>query len=64
MTLYLVRHGDAGSRSAWDGNDRDRPLNGRGRTQADRLRDRYRKRPIERVLSHALVVTRTISSRS
>ena len=51
MTLYLVRHGDAGSRSAWDGNDRDRPLNGRGRTQADGLRDRYRKRPIERVLS-------------
>jgi broad specificity phosphatase PhoE len=34
MTLYLVRHAQAGSRSTWVGNDdRDRPLTSEGRHQ-------------------------------
>jgi 8-oxo-dGTP diphosphatase len=36
-TLILVRHGRAGSRSAWDGPDDLRPLDQRGRAQAARL---------------------------
>lgn len=51
MTLYLVRHADAGSRSAWDGDDEDRPLSRKGRAQADGIADRYRQHPITRVLS-------------
>jgi len=36
-TLLLVRHARAGSRSAWDGDDRDRPLDACGQAQADEL---------------------------
>jgi len=36
-TLALVRHGHAGSRSEWDGPDELRPLDGKGRRQAQRL---------------------------
>lgn len=37
MTLYLVRHAKAGSRSDWVGDDRLRPLSPAGRRQADAL---------------------------
>jgi 8-oxo-dGTP diphosphatase len=36
-TLLLVRHGRAGSRQDWDGPDDLRPLDDRGRAQAERL---------------------------
>ena len=36
-TLLLVRHGSAGSRSDWDGDDDLRPLDGKGVAQARRL---------------------------
>jgi 8-oxo-dGTP pyrophosphatase MutT (NUDIX family)/phosphohistidine phosphatase SixA len=36
-TVVLVRHGRAGDRSEWDGPDDLRPLDGRGRRQAQRL---------------------------
>ena len=36
-TLVLVRHGSAGSSSGWTGSDDRRPLDGRGRAQAQRL---------------------------
>jgi 8-oxo-(d)GTP phosphatase len=36
-TLLLVRHGRAGDKSAWDGPDDLRPLDGKGRRQAARL---------------------------
>lgn len=36
-SLLLVRHGSAGSRSDWDGDDDDRPLDAKGRDQARRL---------------------------
>ena len=37
MTILLVRHARAGSRSHWDGDDRDRPLTKKGRAQAAAL---------------------------
>jgi 8-oxo-dGTP diphosphatase len=36
-TLALVRHGRAGSRSEWEGDDDLRPLDRKGRAQAERL---------------------------
>jgi 8-oxo-(d)GTP phosphatase len=36
-TVLLVRHGSAGSRSEWVGDDRLRPLDERGRAQAEEL---------------------------
>jgi 8-oxo-dGTP diphosphatase len=37
MPILLVRHADAGERSRWDGDDRERPLSRRGWTQATKL---------------------------
>ena len=37
MAIHLIRHGHAGSRSAWTGEDRARPLSGKGQAQADGL---------------------------
>jgi broad specificity phosphatase PhoE len=36
-TLYFVRHAKAGSRTRWEGNDRERPLSKSGRNQAEAL---------------------------
>jgi len=36
-TLYLIRHADAGSRSAWKDDDRLRPLSKKGRRQSAHL---------------------------
>lgn len=40
MALYLVRHAKAGSRQAWTGDDRLRPLSASGRRQAEALAER------------------------
>ena len=37
MPLLVVRHARAGRRSAWDGDDLERPLSPRGRAQAEAL---------------------------
>jgi 8-oxo-(d)GTP phosphatase len=37
LPLLLVRHASAGDRAAWEGDDRDRPLDKRGRRDADDL---------------------------
>lgn len=37
MPLLLLRHAFAGDRETWVGDDRQRPLDERGRAQADRL---------------------------
>lgn len=34
MLIHLIRHAHAGSRSAWDGDDEQRPLSSRGEGQA------------------------------
>jgi 8-oxo-dGTP diphosphatase len=51
MRLYVVRHAHAGSRSAWRGDDRDRPLSDKGEKQALGIADELGARPIERVVS-------------
>lgn len=51
MRLYVVRHGHAGSRSAWDGPDEARPLTGRGRRQADAIADGLRAIGATRLVS-------------
>ncbi|MEM8707054.1 MAG: phosphoglycerate mutase family protein [Actinomycetota bacterium] len=40
MPLHLVRHASAGDRSRWGGDDLERPLDERGRDQADAI-DRF-----------------------
>jgi 8-oxo-dGTP diphosphatase len=49
--LLLVRHGRAGERSAWPGEDRLRPLEDAGRAQAETLRRTLRCFGPQRVLS-------------
>ena len=49
--LRLVRHGSAGDSAAWIGDDRERPLDDRGRAQADGLVGLLASNSIERVLT-------------
>lgn len=55
MTIYLVRHAHAGSRSEWDGEDRDRPLSEKGRHQMEAITEALGDAPVARVLSSAAV---------
>jgi 8-oxo-dGTP diphosphatase len=49
--ILLVRHGRAGDRSAWHGDDRDRPLDDRGRRQAEWLLQAVAEFEILRILT-------------
>ena len=51
MIVHLVRHAQAGSRSAWPGPDHERPLNEAGRRQAKALADRLVADGATRILS-------------
>jgi phosphohistidine phosphatase SixA len=51
MTVVLLRHGSAGDRDRWDGDDRLRPLDKKGRRQAEALRDILLARGVTRALS-------------
>jgi 8-oxo-dGTP diphosphatase len=51
VKLYVVRHADAGSRSAWDGDDALRPLSKKGRRQASGLVDLLAGAGIDRLVS-------------
>src|SRR6185436_5719102 len=51
VTLFLVRHASAGHRASWEGEQRIRPLDERGRRQALALVDLLEGEPIERILS-------------
>jgi 8-oxo-(d)GTP phosphatase len=53
--VLLVRHARAGSRSAWDGPDDDRPLDERGRRQAEALSRLLPLYGVQRVLTAPLV---------
>jgi broad specificity phosphatase PhoE len=55
VTIYLVRHAKAGERGAGDGDDRLRPLSGRGHFQAAELVEVLRDAQFERVLSSPYV---------
>ena len=51
MTVLLVRHAEAGSRSTWAGPDEDRPLSAEGERQAERLVDVLAEFTVDRILS-------------
>lgn len=55
MTIYLVRHAKAGERGAWEGDDRLRPLSGRGHHQTLGLLDLLAGAQFDRVLSSPYV---------
>lgn len=55
VTIHLVRHAHARSRSDWEGADRDRPLSPKGWHQADELAARYHDRAVSVVLSSPAV---------
>ena len=50
-SVFLVRHGSAGDRSAWPGADRERPLDEQGRAQAGMLAPLLAAYDLHRVLS-------------
>jgi 8-oxo-dGTP diphosphatase len=51
VTSVLVRHASAGDRREWDGDDRLRPLDAKGRGQAAELVDRIGPLKVRRVVS-------------
>jgi 8-oxo-dGTP diphosphatase len=55
VTIYLVRHAKAGERNVWEGDDRLRPLSGRGHLQARGLLDVFEDAPFDRLLSSPYV---------
>lgn len=55
MTSVLVRHASAGERSEWEGDDRLRPLDKKGRKQAAALVELLRPLDIRRLVSSPYV---------
>ena len=55
MTLFLVRHANAGSRAGWEGPDGERPLSEKGRTQTEAITAHLAEVAVKRVLSSAAV---------
>lgn len=53
--IYLVRHAHAGRRGKWDGDDRGRPVQGRGWRQVDALTATLSELPVARVLTSPYV---------
>jgi 8-oxo-dGTP diphosphatase len=51
MSLYLVRHADAGDRAAWTGDDRRRPLSAEGRSQAEAIALGFADHALDRIVS-------------
>jgi phosphohistidine phosphatase SixA len=51
LSLLLIRHATAGDRSAWEGDDRVRPVDERGRRQSDALVDALAGYRIDRIVS-------------
>ncbi len=51
MPLLLLRHTSAGDREMWPGADRERPLDERGRADAEALVEQLAEFPIERILT-------------
>lgn len=50
-SLYVIRHADAGSRSAWQGDDELRPLSKKGRRQADGIAKAFAGSGLTRLVS-------------
>jgi 8-oxo-dGTP diphosphatase len=53
--VFLIRHGEAGERKEWSGPDRERPLTGAGRVQAEQLATLLDGHPLDRLLSSGYV---------
>jgi 8-oxo-dGTP diphosphatase len=51
MPLLIVRHARAGKRWEWEGDDRERPLDKKGRRQADGLLEQLAPYSVERIAS-------------
>jgi 8-oxo-(d)GTP phosphatase len=51
VPLLLIRHASAGSRDEWVGDDRQRPLDERGISQAEKLVGALADFPIDRILT-------------
>ena len=51
MTIFLVRHGKAGDRPSWHGDDRLRPVSKAGQQQARAIADMLRGARFERIFS-------------
>jgi 8-oxo-dGTP diphosphatase len=55
VKIFLVRHASAGKRSEWDGDDSLRPLDERGRQQAQQLVDELADARFEHIASSPYV---------
>jgi 8-oxo-dGTP diphosphatase len=55
VSIYLVRHAKAGSRSDWDGDDSVRPLSKNGWKQAEAIADRLALRGVSALYSSPFV---------
>jgi phosphohistidine phosphatase SixA len=55
MLAVVVRHGTAGDRASWRGDDRLRPLDGRGERQAAALTKALSGLPVRRILTSPYV---------
>lgn len=51
VSILLLRHSPAGKRREWAGEDRGRPLDKKGRKQADEIAKRLAAYPIKRICS-------------
>ncbi len=51
VTQIVVRHASAGDRKEWKGDDRDRPLDEKGRLQAERLVETLEPYRVDRIVS-------------
>jgi 8-oxo-dGTP diphosphatase len=51
MAVLLVRHASAGDRQLWQGDDRERPLDGRGRRDSKELVEQLERFRIEEILT-------------
>lgn len=51
VSVFLIRHANAGSRSRWQGDDGFRPLNARGRQQASAVAELLAGRGVTKVVS-------------
>ncbi len=50
-TIHLLRHGAAGNRDKFNGDDRERPLTKKGKVQAQAIAEALREREIERIVT-------------
>jgi 8-oxo-dGTP diphosphatase len=65
MPLLIVRHARAGKRWEWEGDDRERPLDKKGRRQADGLLEQLAPYSVERIASSPFLrCTQTVATLS